>query len=404
MNFHKIKLFFIILVIVPVCLNAQDKIYFKSGSTLCNITDITAVSVTYLPLESSKPITKYVNTILLIFNDNGEYLVPAKMDFSLAKTRELVKKFLQDKISSRSSDQLFRNDNTVVETEISKEDKNYVYMGNESKIEKKQLVTIIYKDGKHQILGSVSKAADILWAIHEQDNVPKPVKSKTETEKKDSGSKTTSTVTISPVKIQPPVENTLAESGVIKKTNNKDSTLVEKKEPIKNLPAVLDKESIAKKADEKIQQFTRYVKIILDKSADDDKVNKSINLCVLLFVDENKIVEVSSKNLAQDPKPWKIRDYLNHIKVVRYDRVEVKWRNISYITDIRKGADGNYYGNITFEQEFKGYKDGIEVYSDVTVKKADIILKTYEKISDGKTETLWDVLLGNIGVESTRPL
>lgn len=373
----------------------QDKIYFTSGNTSCQIIEITATSVTYLPLQSSKSVTKYVDKIVLIFNDKGVYLIPSKTDFSLAKNKELIKKFLHHEPRITTTDFLYKNDNTVATGQISKEDKTLVYLVDGTKIDKKSVAVIIYKNGEHQILAPVQKAADILWSQSEKNVIPKQA---------NTTSKKVDTIADDTKKTKNPSPDT--------ETKQMDTSL--KKEPIplapspslqaanNDSPPLYDKERFQKKADEKIKLFTTYVKIILEKTSDEEKINKTIDQCFSLFVNENAIVEVSSLN--RDPVKRKIRDYLVHIKKVPYDKIEVVWRNVSYVSDIHKAPDGNYYGNITFEQEFKGYKDGIIIYHDVTTKKADVILKTYEKIVDGKTEILWDVLLGNIGVESTKSI
>ncbi len=112
----------------------------------------------------------YVNKILLLFSDKGLYLQPSKLDFSLKKNQELVKKFLQDEKASSTNDQIYKTDNTVINGVISKEDKNFVFLSNNgTRIEKKNISAIIYKDGHHLIIGPVTKAADALWTAYENN-------------------------------------------------------------------------------------------------------------------------------------------------------------------------------------------------------------------------------------------
>ncbi len=68
------------------------------------------------------------------------------------------------------------------------------------------------------------------------------------------------------------------------------------------------------------------------------------------------------------------------------------------------GADGNLYGTVSFEQEFRGYRDNQLVYSDVTIKNANVVLKTYDKTYEGTTQKIWDVLLCDVGVSATKSL
>ena len=67
-----------------------------------------------------------------------------------------------------------------------------------------------------------------------------------------------------------------------------------------------------------------------------------------------------------------------------------------------RSPDGNLYGTVSFEQEFRGYRDGKLVYSDVTLKHANVVLKMYEKTYEGSTRKIWDVLLSDVGVEATK--
>jgi hypothetical protein len=56
---------------------------------------------------------------------------------------------------------------------------------------------------------------------------------------------------------------------------------------------------------------------------------------------------------------------------------------------------------VSLQQRFQGMVDGQVYYSDITNKNIQIKLRTYEKVVEGRTERLWDVFLGDIGVVST---
>lgn len=407
---------FLSVLLIPFTNNAQDKIYFNNGAILCHIIDITPINVSYLPLERSKAVTKYVNEVVILFNEKGTFLIPSKIDFSLAKSKELIKKFLQNESNNLLNDRIYIDDNKVIEGTINSEYKNFILLEGGTKIEKKVVVAIIYKNGKHEIFNPVNRAAGILWYSYENNLKANTIANNVSP--KDTSLKNKERVaelskTSNPLINKKSINERMAEPSKLTRTitdtikQAKNQSNVVNSQPNVNTetgdsPFIYDKDLFKKKADDKIKQFTTYVKIILDKTADDEKVNKSMDQCFLLFVNSDARVEVKSLNKATVSR--KIREYLTHIKLVQYDKIDVVWRNVSYVTDIHKAPDGNYWGNITFEQEFKGYKDGIQTYSDVTTKKADVILKTYEKIADGKTETLWDVLLGDIGVESIRSL
>ena len=163
----------------------------------------------------------------------------------------------------------------------------------------------------------------------------------------------------------------------------------------------LSEDEFRDKAAQKTRQFSTYLKILCDKSSGYDELNKAIDLAVLLFVNEDAIVETSSIN-RNDIRRRKIRAYLTDVKMYRYDKVELEWTSVQYVGDVKKGPDGNYYGVVTFEQVFRGYRDGKIIYQDITRKNANIVLKTYDKNDEGSVKKEWEVLLSDIGVLSTK--
>ena len=165
----------------------------------------------------------------------------------------------------------------------------------------------------------------------------------------------------------------------------------------------ISKAEFEKKALQKTNQLNIYLKVICDRSADYEEINKAIDQSMGLFVDENAMIETSSVN-RNDVKRYKVRNYLSHIKLIKYDKIEIEWTNVQYVSDLKQGPDGNYYGVVSFEQVFRGYRDGKLIYEDVTRKNTNVVLKTYEKNIDGNTKSLWDVLLSDIGVISTKSL
>ena len=394
-------LLIVCLIFCHSSLQSQDKIYFNNGSTLlCNITDITAKQVTYLPLRETKSKSADAVKILMIFNDRGVFLDPAKMDFTQTKSLDLKRKFLHDKLTLTTS-YIFKLDHSVINGDISSQDKNFIYLGNNSeKIDKRSIAAIIYKDGMHEIIGSIRRAEEVLWASFSGDN-----NAPGNTAVAKSPDNTTSPL-IREANLTEPVKG--SKEIPVADTDTKKNSVV-------HMPVVVTdpeaasralfeerREEFKKKAADKALQFGNYLGRITNRAIPIEQVDKAIDLAVSLFENEEKTVQVSSVN--QDSKIYKIRLYLKHLKELPYDKVELLWTNVQYITDIKKDMDGNYTGTITFEQEFKGYKDGELQYNDVTVKKASVILKTYEKTINGRTQELWDVLLGNIGVESTRKL
>ena len=135
----------------------------------------------------------------------------------------------------------------------------------------------------------------------------------------------------------------------------------------------LSKEEFEKKALQKTNQLNIYLKVICDKAANYEEINKAIDQSIGLFVDENAMIETSSVN-RNDVKRYRIRSYLSHIKLVNYDKIEIEWTNVQYVSDVKQAPDGNYYGVVSFEQVFRGYRDGKLIYQDVTRKNATVVL------------------------------
>ena len=84
-----------------------------------------------------------------------------------------------------------------------------------------------------------------------------------------------------------------------------------------------------------------------------------------------------------------------------YDKILIEWADLQYTSDFRKGVDGNYYGYIIFRQRFVAEKDNQVVYEDLTTKKAEVTLKSYNKNIEGQAIENWDVFLGDIRVQQT---
>ncbi|MFK7922201.1 MAG: hypothetical protein AB8H47_09600 [Bacteroidia bacterium] len=147
-------------------------------------------------------------------------------------------------------------------------------------------------------------------------------------------------------------------------------------------------------------ELERYVITISQSGTAYERALNTIDLACLLFIDEESAVEVSSIS-QENVISYTIREYLEHLMEMKYDKVEISWANIKYISKLRLGADGNYYGTISIEQKFTGYLGERAIYEDTTIKNIEIVLKTYEKIIAGKSVKQWDVLLGDIGVQET---
>ena len=160
----------------------------------------------------------------------------------------------------------------------------------------------------------------------------------------------------------------------------------------------IDPEVYSRRALQKTADLGTYLAIISDRSNSMGEANKAVELAVKLFINENAEVEVSS---PEGRNRYKVRAYLNRLKLLNYDKIEISWTDISYVSDLKKGVDGNYYGVITLQQRFKGFRDNEVVYGDLTEKNIEVMVVPYQKESGGKQEQKWDVFLSDVGVVVT---
>ena len=158
------------------------------------------------------------------------------------------------------------------------------------------------------------------------------------------------------------------------------------------------------KAKKKVDDLGFMLSIISDKTTDPLDANTAIDNAVKLFINEDAIVQVSNVRDTAFRSTFKIREYLRRIKLLQFDKVEIEWTSIQYVSNLRLGTDGNYYGVISYEQKFKGIKDGRIVYGDLTKKNVLVIVKSIQIDSGGLTFICWDVFLSDIEVTQTQSI
>lgn len=151
----------------------------------------------------------------------------------------------------------------------------------------------------------------------------------------------------------------------------------------------------------KIKLLETYIQQVGSKLSASFISSQAIENALQLFDSEDRTVEVSSVN-RPDKTVYKIKVYLNRLKILNYDEVDITWADFNYASRFIKGGDGKYHAYITFAQRFTGIKDGQVVYSDVTEKRQEVILQSYKKTIEGAETEMWDVLLGDMSVEHTR--
>jgi hypothetical protein len=166
------------------------------------------------------------------------------------------------------------------------------------------------------------------------------------------------------------------------------------------LPGKVSNDEFKKKALAKIKEFQGCLYILCDVTSGNVALDNAVDQATALFVD-GAIIEVSSVH-SDEKKHLKVRDFLEKFRNLRYDRVVITFSHVDYVSNIRKGADGKYYGLVSFEQTFRAYSDGRLIYEDETKKTAEVQLVVYERNLRGNAIQQWDVMLSDVEVLGTK--
>jgi len=151
---------------------------------------------------------------------------------------------------------------------------------------------------------------------------------------------------------------------------------------------------------EKVKDLSRYISIIGNKETPWSEANRVIDRATELFMPGSKMgVSRLGSSIIDE---FEVRVYFNRLMRLNYDRVEIEWYNIEYVSDLVKQPDGTFVGVITIFQRFRAYDEerGL-VYQDVTKKDITVYVKRKETQIQGKLIGFWDVLLGDIRVKET---
>lgn len=371
----------LLLAAMPVWAQGQlpDKIYLANETSVGNI-EIVEISKRKIRArnQEGKELTFKVKEALMAFNGNGHYIIfPAKP--------EKLKSFLSEGKKNADADLIVSFPAEVIPARINSEsgaEINYQAVGSNEgnkNLPTTGIAAIIYKDGTHKLFASPSRVSEVLAQLQEQVQEAR-LASYTNTEKKE----------VNPFSSDKP-DNRQASA--------KNEPAGVKKEEKLEASIEIDPEIYSRKALQKTADLGTYLGIISDRSNSAGEANKAVELAVKLFIDENAEVEVSSK---EGRERYKVRAYLNRLKLLNYDKVEISWTDISYVSDLKKGIDGNYYGVITLQQRFKGFKDNQVVYGDITEKNIEVMMVPYQKETDGEQQQKWDVFLSDVGVVVTK--
>jgi hypothetical protein len=398
MSLSKRSFFLVSFNLLFITIFAQDKIYLKNYILEGKIIEVSSGVIKYYSNYNSHQVLLLPSDqVFILFNGKGDYLIPSKLNTSSTSTKKLLDRFFSADSAHCQKDQLFTRQNKRMEADIIREDNNSIFLQDPSQIDKKNILAVIYKKGGQRIYGAVDSAASVLWAMQEEviqaDRQPAtPPENKATVEQKNN-------VATNEKKNATTNEKSL--KGDTNSSNDMTKADSARQKAFSEIAGNISRKDFEDRAVQKTNKLNEYLKILCNKSATYEKSNEAIDQAVSLFVNENAIVETSSikKNTVNH---YKIREYLTRVKLFKYDRIEIEWTHVQYVSDLKLGADGNFYGVVTFEQEFRGYRDNQLVYSDITRKNTNVILKTYNKNYEGTTKTIWDVLLSDIGVVYTK--
>lgn len=382
-------LYFLVILLLlsnTTTIFAQDVIYLARGKQEKGIvTKITEDKVKYKTENSSGSVKSIsIKDVVLLFNIYGDFLHfkgNAKM-FTDNEADDFI-----NKPAVRNNDLIIlKSDGKILAVKmlLEKDDSTtVVYNGKERKLGTNTIAAIIHQKGPHQLFVAPENAALYL----EKDSINKYAQLPAEV------LKIAKPIILPPVVTPPVVTPPVAVAPVVVAVK-KDST----KAPSSSLP---DFKSYQDKATQKVKDFNTDINIIISPNSDRGKVDNTIDLACGLFVKDAKI-EISKINRIKKPK-YLIKDYLNNLYLMSksVDKVEIAYADITYASDWKPGADGNYYAVITYVQKYQATKDGQIVYGDITERKVSIILKHYQKATESGNKTDWEVFLGDIGVVET---
>lgn len=155
------------------------------------------------------------------------------------------------------------------------------------------------------------------------------------------------------------------------------------------------------KAMQKSRDLGRYLRLISSKHEIEEDKLYAIREALNLFVSDSSRVEVSSVN-RDTKQQFMIKEYLERLRLLPYDKVELVWIKAQMVSRFRKGEDGRYYGVITAQQLFRGFLENDIAYQDVTEKNIEVVLDRYLVFDEGVKKHRWDVFLSDISVQQTR--
>ncbi len=412
---------------------SSDLLYQTNGRVVPGTVEtISADSVYYRPVGSSQegPLRTERTAIALIFRDNGEFLLASRPESSWKSG------------ANPAYHQIVEIDGRVLPAHAIEQHEDIIYYrdaldSTDASVRVAETMAIIYRDGSHQLLANanevaqgLSRAIDFPPAAANPDAVAStefvaaspPQAPGTETASVDVAptdvaatdvvarpSDPTDVAATDVADRRPAPVNTAPAEATSTSNTTPDTTQAPTASVLRTSRDVrkeleldrVDYAEYAAKAINKAEYLGYYLDLLCNRNLDIYDKDQAIANALQLFVHDSTRVQVSSVTRDQTTA-YRIKDYLKRLSLLNYDKVELLWRNLQYVTKFRLAPDGNYYGTITVEQLFRGFRDGRPVYEDITQKDVEIVLGNFRKEESGTVTSAWDVLLSDIGVEETR--
>ena len=344
-------LFLFFLIFPALGQSSHDIIYPDDAQPIaCYIAEMTPGEIKYKHVENREGpdyVLRWENALLL-FKQDGEFLIPGRQDEWLSGVDRQSHRIITRGAQVYPAKFLAVEDNQV-EYLDAQHNKRY-------KVDKEEVLLVIYKDGRHQLFASPPDVAEGLGQLASQLN-----------------------------QYSTPDGSVNPEGG--------EGEVLELDDERK---AHFEKMALVKAND-----FGKYLTIISNKDeVQEDKLMAIAHACKLFMSDSSK-VEVSSLNRSEK-KQYTVPVYLDRLRMLPYDKVELISINAQMVGKFRKGMDGRYYGMIAAQQLFRGYLDNKIVYQDVTEKNMEVVLDQYVVFDEGQEKKKWDVMLSNVSVKQTR--
>ncbi|MEZ5009382.1 MAG: hypothetical protein R2728_04955 [Chitinophagales bacterium] len=401
MNRFLLTIFSLIILNVSY---AQDLLILKSYKTIEGVvSSIEGNNISIVkPSVSDKAINLSSSNIELIILNEGYIIDISKIDssfnFEQFKLNNKTKVGIQSNIIDVEGNYIHTKHFTIKLNEVAYYDSR---IKQEASIDKSNVLVTIEKEGEI----TLHKSADIVtyklknsknfnYTNEKANSITPTVKNKEALPKEEP---------IKQVKLdeEKAPEIVKEDKGLVI-----DKTTEYNKQEVENIfegidPGNVSQEDYQRKSLEKVQRLGEYLSIISNKESDRFTATKAKDEAFKLFTGERATVETSNVNTG-DISTRPIKVYLEVLQQLKYDKVEISWSEIGYVSSLRPDQEGNLWGTVSIKQKFTGYRDGIAIYSDITYKEIEVKFETYQKNIGGEQVSQWDVFLNNIGVAVTQ--